>query len=152
MGDDTRQPVRRLAREMALRAAYRMELQKCSVESALGDPLVNNCEKPPEYSLQLLRNAERYREYLDDLIRSKVEKWEFHRIALIDRLILRLALVELLYFEDVPPKVTINEAIEIAKRYSTSQSGKFVNGILDAIYIDLSQGRVLLNVQTPPGS
>jgi len=145
LGDEPRQPVRRLAREMALRAAYVMEFQRCSAAEALHDPLVNDQSKPPAYAFRLLEYSEQHREYLDDLIRSKVEKWEFHRIAMIDRLILRLALVELLFFDDVPPKVTINEAIEVAKRYSTAQSGKFVNGILDAVYSDVIQGRIHQN-------
>jgi len=67
-------------------------------------------------------------------VTSVVENWEFGRIALIDRLILRLALCELLHFDEIPPKVTINEAIDLAKKYSTSQSGRFVNGILDSLY------------------
>ncbi len=73
----------------------------------------------------------------DDLIAEHAENWDVSRIALIDRLLLRIALTEILYFEDIPPKVTINEAIEVAKKYSTPRSGQFINGILDASLIAL---------------
>ena len=63
--------------------------------------------------------------------------WEFNRLAVVDRVILRICICELLYFEDIPPKVSINEAIEIASRYSTEQSDKFVNGVLDSVLEDL---------------
>ncbi len=109
------------------------------------DPLVTDGSLPPAYTVRLLTHVEQYREQLDDLIRAKVEKWEFHRIAVVDKLILRMATAELLYFPDVPPKVSINEAIEIAKKYSTGKSSQFVNGILDAVYGDLNSGRLVLN-------
>ena len=136
---------RRIARETALRAIYVLEMRDCGLSEALQDALVSNGGSPPVYSVRLLTQAESCREQIDDLIREKVEKWEFHRIALIDRLILRIAATELLYFPDVPPKVTINEAIEIAKEYSTDKSGKFVNGVLDAIYGDITSGKLNFN-------
>ena len=140
-----RKPSRRFAREIALKVAYAMEIRSCEYEEVLNDPLINDGELPPGYTVRLLTHVERYREHLDEIIRLKVEKWEFHRIAILDRIILRMATTELMYFPDVPPKVSINEAIEIAKTYSTSKSGKFVNGILDAIFNDLSKGRLDIN-------
>jgi N utilization substance protein B len=74
---------------------------------------------------------------LDEDIKERVANWEMERIALIDRILLRMGITELLYFPEIPPKVSINEVIEIAKEYSTSNSGKFINGILDAILSDL---------------
>ena len=76
---------------------------------------------------------------IDKLIMSRVANWEFSRIAVIDRIILRISVCELLYFDDIPPKVSINEAIEIARRYSTEKSDKFVNGVLDSILDDLKK-------------
>jgi N utilization substance protein B len=76
---------------------------------------------------------------LDGWIRKSVQKWDLERLAIMDLLILRLAIAEFLYFDDIPFKVTINEAIELAKRYSTAQSGRFVNGILDAISAELKK-------------
>ncbi len=84
-----------------------------------------------------------YAEEADKLISQHADNWDLTRIALIDRVLLRMALSEFIRFEDIPPKVTINEAIDIAKRYSTDKSGKFVNGILDATLLDLQkQGRL----------
>jgi transcription antitermination protein NusB len=74
-----------------------------------------------------------HRDRIDDQIRNHVRNWELHRIAVVDRNILRLAIYEMLHRDDIPPVVSINEAVDIAKRYSTEDSGKFVNGILDKI-------------------
>ena len=72
-------------------------------------------------------------ELLDDRIRSRAEHWRISRMAVVDRNVLRLATYELLHCDDIPPKVAINEAIELGKRYSTQHSGAFINGILDKI-------------------
>ncbi|MDP8228717.1 MAG: transcription antitermination factor NusB, partial [Candidatus Electryoneaceae bacterium] len=130
---------RRLARETALKAAYVLDLRGCSIEQALQDPLVSPGSSPPAYAVRLLTHVERFREHIDDLIRKKVDRWEFHRIAVLDRLVLRLATAELLYFPDIPPKVAINEAIEIAKSYSTDRSGRFINGVLDAVWNEINR-------------
>jgi len=79
----------------------------------------------------------------DVIVERYTENWELSRIALIDRILLRIAICEMLHFDDIPPKVTINEAIEVAKRYSTTKSGQFINGILDAILLDFQkEGRL----------
>lgn len=84
-----------------------------------------------------------HREETDALIARHADNWDISRIALIDHILLRMAICEFLTFEDIPPKVTINEAIDIAKRYSTENSGKFINGILDAAVLDLqAEGRL----------
>ena len=133
---------RRMAREIALKAAYAREMRDGSLEEVLLDPLVNDGSLPPAFTVRLLTHMDLHLEHLDEVIKAKVQRWEFHRIAVLDRLVLRLGTAELLYFPDVPPKVTINEAIEIAKAYSTDNSGRFVNGVLDAIFTDLTQGRL----------
>ena len=84
-----------------------------------------------------------HRQEFDELIASKSRNWDLTRIALMDRLILRMALTEFFYFKDIPPKVSISEAIEIAKVFSTEESSSFVNGILDAILNDaLAEGKM----------
>ncbi|MCK4325384.1 transcription antitermination factor NusB, partial [bacterium] len=70
---------------------------------------------------------------IDALLRKHADNWDIGRMASVDRNILRFASYELLFLDEIPPKVTINEAIEIAKKYSTQDSGRFVNGILDTI-------------------
>lgn len=101
-----------------------------------------------------LRTLERTDE-LDAVIGRHAENWDLSRIALIDHIVLRMAIAELLTFEDIPPKVSINEAIEVVKRYSTSKSGQFINGILDAVLVDLQDrgllkksGRGLIGMQS----
>ena len=82
-------------------------------------------------------------QYADEIIEKHADNWEIHRIAVIDRSLLRMATTELLKFEEIPPKVSVDEAIEIAKKYSTPRSGTFVNGVIDAILLDLhDQGRL----------
>ena len=71
---------------------------------------------------------------LDDLIKSKLQNWKIERVALMDKMILRMSLAEMLYINSVPPKVSISEGVEIAKEFSTEDSSSFVNGILDAVY------------------
>jgi N utilization substance protein B len=81
----------------------------------------------------LIRGVVERRQALDDVIRKYAVNWELHRIAAVDRNILRLAIYEMLHRDDIPPIVSINEAVDIAKKFSTQDSGKFVNGILDKV-------------------
>jgi len=81
----------------------------------------------------LIRGALEHRDEADELIKKHAQNWELHRMAAVDRNILRLAIYEMLYREDIPPVVSINEAVDIAKKFSTQDSGKFVNGILDKV-------------------
>ena len=107
------------------------------------------------FAERLLIRTIDHAEEADALIAQHADNWDLTRIALIDRILLRLAVCEFICFEDIPPKVTINEAIDIAKRYSTDKSGKFINGILDAALLDLQQqgrlkksGRGLIGMQS----
>jgi transcription antitermination protein NusB len=81
----------------------------------------------------LICGALEHRQEADDIIKKHAKNWELHRIAAVDRNILRLAIFEMLHREDIPPVVSINEAVDIAKKFSTQDSGKFVNGILDKV-------------------
>jgi transcription antitermination protein NusB len=81
----------------------------------------------------LIRGVLQHRDAVDEKIKSHARNWEFHRIAAVDRNIMRLAIYEMLFRDDIPPVVSINEAVDIAKKFSTQDSGKFVNGILDKI-------------------
>jgi N utilization substance protein B len=85
----------------------------------------------------LIRGTVEHREEIDTRIRQHAKNWEFHRIAAVDRNIMRLAIYEMLFREDIPPIVSINEAVDIAKKFSTQDSGKFVNGILDKVRSEL---------------
>lgn len=92
-----------------------------------------------EYAHELLHTEMEKQDYLMELIQPKLINWDADRVALIDLILLRLGVCELLYFPTIPTKVTINEYIEIAKQYSTPQSGQFVNGVLDNILKDLEK-------------
>ena len=132
---------RRDARELVLKLLYSREITGDSWKS-LKDFYVPEAEsRYYEFAADLVEQIQKGWEEIDVLIVEKAEKWDFNRIAVIDKLILRMSIAEILYFPDIPPKVTINEAIEIAKIYSTSNSSRFVNGILDAVYNDVKAGR-----------
>jgi transcription antitermination factor NusB len=137
------------AREYALHVLYMADLRG---EEAYGDAeaYVGGEARDPEiraYALALVGGVRAHREEIDGWIRRTAKNWDLERMAVLDRNVLRLGIYELLHSEEVPPKVAINEAIEIAKRYSTTQSGAFVNGILDRV-------RILAGVKgdEPPGA
>ena len=131
---------RRAAREWALRFLYARHFSGAPIANIYAELLG---EAPLDPNLKFARLlAERTAEHeklLDDHIGRKAEKWELTRIAILDHIILRMAICEFLFFDDIPIKVSINEAIELAKKYSTDQSGRFVNGILDAVCADLKK-------------
>lgn len=85
----------------------------------------------------LIRGVLEHRGQLDEQIKKYAQNWDLHRMAVVDRNILRLAIYEMLYRDDIPPIVSINEAVDIAKKFSTQDSGKFVNGILDKVKSEL---------------
>ena len=110
----------------------------------------NYLQKPAAYDLSDMLGADKWqfakellqttldkKEYLMSLITPKLKNWDADRIAQLDMILMNMGVAELLYFETIPPKVTINEYIDIAKQYSTDQSGQFVNGILDGIHKEL---------------
>ncbi len=129
---------RRVVRERVLQILYAFELNSESLqlltEGVLSD-LDDSVDR--QFANDLVNRVIIHRNELDIKIKERVDNWEMGRIALIDKLLLRMGICELYYFPDIPPKVSINEAIEIAKIYSTAGSGKFINGILDAILGEL---------------
>jgi len=86
-----------------------------------------------EFALRLVNGTYAGREELDAFLAAIAHNWDIRRMAVVDRNILRMAIFELIHCEDIPPKVTINEAIELGKRFSTANSGSFINGILDRV-------------------
>ena len=136
---------RRRARELALQALYAREVSGNQPDVVLADLTREETadEETMEFTNRLIRETAERSDVLDQEVVPLIKNWEFSRIALIDRLVLRLAVCEILHFHEIPPKVTINEAIDLAKKFSTEESGRFVNGILDAFYKKLkSEGRV----------
>jgi transcription antitermination factor NusB len=126
---------RRKARELALQALYAFELSGDPIDRILaGIPDRGSVSREiEEFAVSLSSRTVQHLAEIDQVIARKVQRWELSRIAVVDKTILRLAICELLYFPDIPQKVSINEAIELAKIYSTKESGRFVNGILDSV-------------------
>ena len=151
---------RRIIREKVLQLLYAFEMNNENKEFMIKEILSDveeNADK--EFANNLINQVFLHENELDELIKGKVDNWDLSRIALIDRILLRMGICEIIYFSDIPPKVSINEAIEIAKDYSTSSSGKFINGILDAILSDLKlsdklkkKGRGLMEESLPKSS
>ncbi|MFH5832467.1 transcription antitermination factor NusB [Halalkalibaculum sp. DA3122] len=126
---------RREIREVVLQALFAEEVSGNRWEQVLSSlikPKLTKDKSGLKFAEQLFLKTAKNKEELDSIIQDHIKNWNIHRLATVDKLILRLALCEFLFFEEIPTKVTINEAIEIAKRFSTKKSGNFVNGILDA--------------------
>ncbi|HEX9005851.1 MAG TPA: transcription antitermination factor NusB [Bacteroidota bacterium] len=130
---------RRIIREKVVQALYAYEIGHDPVDYVIKCILVGLQDDKPayEFARRLVIQTIEHTEEIDVVIGGKVTNWDFGRIATLDRLILRMAICELLYFKEIPPKVTMNEAIELAKLFSTSRSGQFVNGVLDAVLSDM---------------
>jgi len=128
---------RRVAREKVLQVLYAYDMNKENRDELMNELfacLIDKSER--DFAIQLVNKVIIHIEELDEKIKLRVDNWEMNRIALIDKLLLRMGICEILYFPEIPPKVSINESIEIAKDYSTAGSGKFINGILDAVLSD----------------
>ncbi|MDP8216777.1 MAG: transcription antitermination factor NusB [Candidatus Kaelpia imicola] len=122
------------SREIALKILYRVDISKESSSEVLDDILRRERDKNiKKFARELAINTLDNMPVLDRLITKHTLNWQLNRMAVIDRNILRLASYELLFCSSIPPKVSINEAIELAKKYGDQDSGKFVNGILDEI-------------------
>ncbi len=132
---------RRIIREKVMQALYAYEITKDPPEHVIKHVLagLEQNKDAHAFARQLVLTTIQHSPELDKIIRTKVANWDFRRIAVIDRLILRMGICELLYFKEIPPKVSMNEAIELAKLFSTEKSGQFVNGILDAVLEDMTK-------------
>ena len=128
------------ARELAMQGLYQLDVQGGEALEMLGEFLADSDADEPirkmaaQWTRQVWENLPR----CDELIKGTTIRWQFGRLSPVDRSILRLAVFQLVFCEDIPPKVAINEAIELAKKFSTEKSPGFVNGVLDAIHRKLS--------------
>ena len=158
---------RRKAREIALQVLYELDVLKIDTQEAVDlfwdhftaaeealEPFWDYFRKPKDakkhvskvfgapqdarpFSTLLIEGTWRHRRQIDKLISGCSEHWSISRMSKVDRSILRMAVYELLYCDDIPPKVTLNEAIDLGKAYGSENSGSFINGILDALYVKL---------------
>jgi len=127
---------RRRGRELALRLLYGFDLLPRDVDATLQEfrALTHYPEAVMNFAEQLVRGTLRHKDDIDAFIVKNAINWSIGRMAAVDRNILRYAVYEILYEDSIPPKVSINEALEISKKYSTPKSSAFINGILDQIH------------------
>ena len=131
---------RRKAREVALQFLYQLDVNGASDPTDFeGDFWARHPvdAEARAFAESLVRGSKEHQARIDELIARYAEHWDLDRMAVVDRNILRLAVYELLLDAEVPPKVAINEAIEIAKKVGTAESGRFINGVLDRIHREL---------------
>lgn len=137
---------RREVRELVLKALYAEEISKNDwgeIVSTILKPRFKGEKKNYKFAERLFFETLNNQEDLDKIIQRHINNWDIERLTIIDKNVLRLAICEFLHFENIPTKVTLNEAIEIAKDYSTQKSGNFINGILDSALEQLSNdGRI----------
>ena len=126
------------ARELAVQFLYQLDLRGDEVLDSLKEFVEGETDDKDvrEFATRLAVGTRRTQEDSDRCLREVARNWDLKRMATLDRNVLRMAVFELMHCPDIPPKVTINEAIEIGKKFSTANSGAFINGILDRVRLD----------------
>ncbi|MCK9274663.1 MAG: transcription antitermination factor NusB [Syntrophales bacterium] len=130
---------RRKAREIALQVLYQIDVAETDAKEAI-ELYWKNFDAPDnarEFSTELIMGTIEHLAAIDEAIGTCSEHWSLERMAKVDKNILRMAVYELLYCNEIPPKATLNEAIDLGKEYGSENSGSFVNGILDAFYAQI---------------
>jgi transcription antitermination factor NusB len=132
---------RRKARELVLKSLYSYEITNTEPNSIMSDLLSKSSLDPPSrlFASQLFQKVLENIKSIDNMIKECVKNWDINRLAIIDKNVIRMGISELLFFSDIPQKVSIDEAIELAKKYGAEDSGSFVNGILDHIAKNLDK-------------
>lgn len=142
--------IRRKSREAALQALYYMDIRNDLSLEALA--LFQRCFPQPEevvpFFETLAKGVMRNRAQIDRLIERFSSNWKIGRMACVDRNVMRIALYEILYLDDIPEKVSINEAIDIGKKFGTEESGAFINGILDSAHIALKNKEIEVDAES----
>ena len=131
---------RRLGRESVLKALYAHEQSRQTGNDDLKISVIDESEldeKTLVFAHHLFEQVMKNLETIDNCITKVAQNWKLDRIAIVDKNILRMAICEIMYMPDIPMKVAINEAVELAKKYSTFESASFVNGILDKVFHEL---------------
>ncbi|MCK4236490.1 MAG: transcription antitermination factor NusB [Candidatus Krumholzibacteria bacterium] len=126
---------RRKAREIALQTLYAEEVSSADWEEIFRETVERrkSSGEAVDYARRLISQVIKEREDLDKRLSERLENWRLDRVSIVDKNILRIALVELLYCPDTPTNVIINEAIEVAHRFSSADVGRFINGVLDRL-------------------
>ena len=132
---------RRIAREGVLQALYAQQFSDDEPTIVLNRIMALYPEKKKNFKFisSLFQCVLDHVDWANEMIKSHLQNWEFDRVAQIDRVLLRMGICEIFYMDDIPPKVSISEMVEISKVYSTEESSGFINGILDAVYKEFQQ-------------
>ncbi len=139
---------RRQARELAMQALFYMDMQKKASLQML-EHFCTNFHPPKKsepFFLRLVNGVLEAKTEIDALIERFSKNWKINRMSCVDRNIMRIAVYELLFCEDIPPKVSINEAVDIGKKFGTEESGSFINGIMDSIRTVLEEEGTLKKI------
>jgi transcription antitermination factor NusB len=123
------------ARESALQILYQIDVTSDPVDAILNQYWHTRNRNPEvvDFANEIIKGTTEHLSEIDAIISQHSESWEISKMPIVDRNILRFAIYEILYMDDIPPKVTIDEAVDLANSYGTPNSGKFINGILDKI-------------------
>jgi transcription antitermination protein NusB len=138
---------RRRARELAMQALFYMDVN----HNAAPAMLQRFCENfiPPQkarpFFMKLVTGVLENQPQIDELIERFSKNWRVKRMACVDRNVMRIAVFEMLFCQDIPPKVSINEAIDVGKKFGTEESGAFINGIIDRIRIGIEKGEIQID-------
>lgn len=126
---------RRKSREFALQVLYQRDITKQDASGTFAQlqEHFSPGDEKDEFAERIVNGVLKHCQEIDQLIKQYSEHWRLERMTIVDRTILRIATFEFLYCQEIPPKVSLNEAIELGKRYGTEESGSFINGILDRI-------------------
>lgn len=132
---------RRKAREIALQTLYAGEVSGAGWEDVFSETVERRKAfgEAVEYARRLVHEVVANKDEIDSMLIERLENWELDRVSIVDRTILRISAAELLYFPETPTNVIINEAIEIAHRFSSREAGRFVNGVLDRLAKEVRQ-------------
>ncbi len=135
---------RRHGRELALKLLYGFDLLPRDIDTTLQEfwTLTRYPDEVRIFAEQLVRGTLKHKHEIDEFIAGNATNWKIERMTAVDRNILRYAVYELLYETSIPPKVTINEALDISKKYGTSKSSAFINGILDHVHHIIEKGNI----------
>ena len=141
MNDRKKIKGRRETREWIIQFLFQLDFNPEPIDIALGDfwEEKDPAESEKAYAEEIIRGVIQRKDELDDRLSSYAKRWDSERMGAVDRTVMRVALFEMLYREDIPPVVSINEAVHFAKDFSSFQSGRFVNGVLDRIRQDLDR-------------
>jgi len=145
---------RRQARELAMQALFYIDMQD-NVSLQMLESFCDNFSPPKKarpFFLKLVNGVLEVRGEIDTLIERYSKNWKIHRMACVDRNVMRIAVYELLYCGDIPPKVSINEAVDVGKKFGTEESGAFINGIMDSIRDALDSEGKLKKITTEADS